>query len=502
MKKLFIVDTDEDFQTQVKSLCPLDQVEVRLFSSSMEIFPLIGKEKPYLVLVNLEVPDVNDFVMYDLLKKSVDNSIPVVATYLNQSEKDLQQYKKMKFQPKEYCIKPISNDDIHRLLQNHLELDEEDDEDFSDENIDRLVRGEYLKTDHKDKDDTKELLADTKNDVVDDVLQSEENEVEIADILKTGEKKTSRADQELRNQVISLERQNEFLRSENKELSGAIEALKADIENGNAKIRQLKSKLDGASPDQDAKLAQAEYLSTQLQEEYDNTLKKYEEEKTALLQKLDTIKNYSQKLENQNTDLTEKLKTVEKEKTDFQNRYKELADQLTDKERELAARNYEFEKSLKDKSDELVQEAEERLKSEFERKQEQLVRENRQLKEEREKNESSLQNEIENLKQSINQLQNDSEQLKKREETLNRTISTLAEEKVTISEKVNTLEETLAGQEEACDEKEKTHLAALESLNKEMEKVLHNLQFYKNRVNELGGLLQQALALTQTENLE
>ncbi len=410
MKKFFIVDTDTDFQTRVKSLCPLDEVEVKLFSSGMEIFSLIGKEKPYLILISLEVPDVNDFVMYDLLKKTVDNSIPVVVTYSNQSEKVLQQYKKMKFQPKEYCQKPISNDDIHRLLQNHLELGEEDDDDFSDVNIDRLVRGDYLKVDAKDKDDTKELLADTKNDVVDEVVQPEEDEIEIADILETEEKQTGRTDKELRNQVISLERQNEFLRSENKELSNTIEALKADME---------------------------------------------------------------------------------KEKGDFQNRFKELTDQLTDKERELAARDYEFEKSLKNKSEELVQESEERLRSEFSRKESQLEQDLDQLNEEKE-----------NLKQLANKLQNDGDELKKREESLNRTLSTLTEEKVILSEKVNSLEETLSSQEDACEEKEKTHLAALESLNKEMEKVLHSLQFYKSRVNELGGLLQQALSLTQTENLK
>jgi len=395
MKKLFVVDTDMDFQTQVKSQCPLDQVEVRLFSSGMEIFSLIGKEKPYLILVNLEVPDINDFVMYDLLKKTVDNSIPVVVTYLNQSEKDLQQYKKMKFQPKEYFKKPISNDDINRLLQNHLELDEEDDDDFSDESIDRLVRGDYLKIDVKDKDDTKELLGDTENDFAGEEAQSEESEVEIDEIPKTGEQKISRSDKELRNQVISLERQNEFLRSENKELSKAIEALKADMEKGNAKIRQ-------------------------------------------------------------NTDLTEKLKTLEKEKVDIQIRFKELTDRLTDKERELVARNHEFEKSLKNKSEELVQEAEERLKSEFRRKEEQLAYETRKLK----------------------------------------------EEKVSLSEKVMTLEENLTNQQQEMEEKENTHLSALENLNKELEKVLDRLHFYKNRVNELGGLLQQALALTQSKNLE
>jgi CheY-like chemotaxis protein len=419
MKKLFLVDMDKDFQTQVKSQCPADQVEVRLFSSGMEIFSLIAKEKPFLIFVSLEVPDVNDFAMYDLLKRTADNSIPVVVTYSNQTENSLQQYKKLKFQPKEYCKKPISDDDIHRLLQNHLEPDEEDvgfeldekddglepdekdDDEFSDGNIDRLVQGDYLTVDFKAKDDTKELLGDTKNDIIDEVVQSEESEIEIGDILETGENKTGRTDSELKNQVISLERQNEFLRSENKELSKTIEALKAD----------------------------------------------------------------------------------------------------------------------KNESEDLVQEALERLKSEFSSKETQLEHDLEQLKEENE-----------NLKQLVNQLQNYSDELKKREELLNRTISSLTEEKVNLSEKVkiieeenvvlakkmkiieeervilsekvNTLEENLSNQKQEMEEKEHTHLSALENLNKELEKVLDRLQFYKYRVNELGGLLQQALELTQPQNLE
>ena len=78
----------------------------------------------------------------------------------------------------------------------------------------------------------------------------------------------------------------------------------------------------------------------------------------------------------------------------------------------------------------------------------------------------------------------------------------LKEEKASLSEKVMTLEENLTNQQQEMEEKENTHLSALENLNKELEKVLDRLQFYKYRVNELGGLLQQALALTQAENLE
>lgn len=444
MKKLFVVDTDKSFKNQVKSICPADEVDVQLFSSGMEIFSLIAKEKPYLVLLSLDVPDINDFVMYDLLKRTEDNSIPVVVIYSNQSENDLQQYKKMKFQPKEYCHKPISNDDIHRILKQHLELDEEDDTEFSDESIDRLVRGEYLKSDAKNKDDTKELPTDSQNDFNDEVAEAEESELEIAEILETGEDEISRPDKELKNQVISLEQQNEFLRSENKELANTIERLKAEIEES---------------------------------------------------------------------------KKVEKEKDKLQIKLEALTDRLADKERELDARSYEFNKSLKNKSEELVQEAEERLRSKFSKKETQLHQDLEQLKEEKE-----------NLEQLVDQLQSYSDELKKREGFLNRSLSTLTEEKKTLSEKVkiieeekvilskkvdiieeeknvlsekvNTLKEDLSNQKQEMEEKESTHLSALENLNIELEKVLDRLHFYKSRVNELGGILQQALELTQPQNQE
>ncbi|UCH92461.1 MAG: response regulator [Candidatus Aminicenantes bacterium] len=247
-KKLFVVDTDKNFQTQVKSLCPPDQVEVQSYSSGMEIFSLIGKEKPYLVLVNLEVPDINDFVMYDLLKKTNDNSIPVVVTYLNQSEKELQPYKKLKFQAKGYYKKPISNDDLYGILENYLELQEEeedDDNEFSDANIDRLVRGELVETGLKDEFNASELLEvpDEEPDIKADTKELEADEQK---------KKTSRMEIELKNQIISLERQNEFLRSENKELSIAIESIKAEMEKQDSQFQQLKSQLQEKTAEHEA----------------------------------------------------------------------------------------------------------------------------------------------------------------------------------------------------------------------------------------------------------
>ena len=103
---------------------------MRFFSSCIESLPFISIEKPLLIFVDLEVPDVNDLLINDLLKETYDNSVPVVVTYSNQSEKNLTQYKELKYQPKNYCKKPLSNDHIFSILQNHLERESEEDDDI------------------------------------------------------------------------------------------------------------------------------------------------------------------------------------------------------------------------------------------------------------------------------------------------------------------------------------------------------------------------------------
>ena len=467
-KKLFVVDTDKDFQNQVKTLCPPDQVEIHFYSTSMEIFSLIGKEKPLLIFLNLDLPDLSDFVMFDLLKKTDNIPIPVLVTYSNQTEKDLQQYKKLKFQAKGYYRKPLANDELYSLLENYLELEEDDDDDdFSDENIDRLVRGELADDDTEAEDQIIEKPGKSQDETKDNLdikIAAEAEPDEIgADIFieEPGEKKISPLHSDLQDQEISLQRQNENLRSQNKTLSNAIESLKTNIEKRDQEIRQLKSELNE---------------------------KKADGESAAL------------KLENQNSDLIKKLKTEEKEKSGLQLQINELTNQLTDKERELAARNHEFEKCLKNKADELVQAAEVRLLTEFREKERQFQHDLAQLKEEKEKIQDSLDHETERIGTMNHRLQDENNELKKREDSLNRTISTLAEEKVTLSERAVSLEEFISEQRKELVEKEREHEAVIERHNQEMTELRKNLDFHKNRLEELGEILQNALSLTRKEH--
>jgi CheY-like chemotaxis protein len=235
MKKIFIVDKDERFQGTMKSLCREDTVELLFHTSSMEVLPLIAKEPPDLVFVNLELPDISDFVMYDLLKKADMNPpIPVLVTYAEPSEKDLKNYKKLKFQPAGYHKKPLTAKDLQSLVTNYLGEDsvlKSPDKEMSNSADTAAEMG--------DEDDIifTEILGETDaEDHLASLIDEKESEkpreavFTVADgpSVDLGREKTS--ERELAARAVSLEKQNHFLRTENKRLTKEIETLKKELD--------------------------------------------------------------------------------------------------------------------------------------------------------------------------------------------------------------------------------------------------------------------------------
>lgn len=235
MKKVFIVDNDEKFQGTMKTLCREDTVELLFFTSSMKVLPLIAKETPNLVFVSIELSDINDFVMHDLLKKADMNPpIPVMITYGEASEKDLKNYKKLKFQPAGYHKKPLTGKDLQSLVTNYLgedavkkspgkEMSGSDDAAAEMGDEDDIIFTEILGED--DSDDPLASLIDEK-----DSKKPKEAVFTVADgpSVDLGREKTS--EKEMAARIVSLEKQNHYLRTENKRLTKEVEILKKELD--------------------------------------------------------------------------------------------------------------------------------------------------------------------------------------------------------------------------------------------------------------------------------
>lgn len=121
MKKYFVIDTDEKLIETIKSLANTKKVEVKDFTSSNTALTLIDIEQPSLILLNLDVSDVSEFIVHDLLKKcNTEYSIPVVLIYSDSSEENLNKYKSLMHKSKDYIKKPISEKKLTELLTEYL----------------------------------------------------------------------------------------------------------------------------------------------------------------------------------------------------------------------------------------------------------------------------------------------------------------------------------------------------------------------------------------------
>ncbi|HLP47099.1 MAG TPA: response regulator [Candidatus Kapabacteria bacterium] len=436
MKKIFVADQDEKFQTVMKSICQKGDMDLHIYTSSMEILPLIEQENPDLVFLNLELPDIDDFVMFDLLKKAdTTPPIPVLITYMAQSENVLQNYKNLKFQPRGYHKKPIKEKEIQALLSMYLgdvSLDREEYENKKENTAptkesvplveeDDIIFSEVLAENEIEENPIEALIAEPpQRKPIDAVFKvSNGNYVDV-------EERT--AERERAARLVSLEKQNHFLLTENKRLSDEVKTLKE-------------------------KSIQTEFT------------KKIEEEKG-------------------------KYEYLEKQ-------IDELNIKLTDKERELIAKDHEFEKKLRKEVDEMIRETEERLRAEISQYY------NNELNIQKETN-AKLEYEITALKEIETSSNADIAKLDEEKTALSQKLNELENEKKSIMKKLMALEVDLANLEKETEtlqkekeEREKSLSSAVEKLKRELELNQEALKDYQNRIDMLGDLLQKAITLTK-----
>lgn len=439
MKKIFVADQDEKFQAVMKSICQKGNMDLHIYTTSMEILPLIEQENPDLVFLNLELPDIDDFVMFDLLKKAdTIPPIPVLITYMTQSENELQNYKNLKFQPQGYHKKPIDEKEIQSLLSIYLgDASLAEDEEYKNKNESNAITREHAAFVEDDDIIFSEVLAenDIEENPIEALIDESRQKKPIDAVFKVSdgdyvEVEERTADRERAARLVSLEKQNHFLMTENKRLLNEMATLKE---------KPLQLEMD-------------------FKKRVDENKKNYE--------------------------------YLEKE-------VDELNIKLTDKERELIAKDHEFEKKLRKEVDEMIRETEERVRADISQ---------------------FYNNELNTQKESNAKLQIEITALKEIETSSNTSIGNLGEEKAALSQKLSELENekksimnrlmalevdltNLEKEKEVLkkenEEREKSLSSAIEKTTRELELTQDELNDYRNKINMLGDLLQKAVTLTK-----
>ncbi|MEN8152815.1 MAG: hypothetical protein ABFR75_02235 [Acidobacteriota bacterium] len=124
LKKIIIADIDSSVSGSLKTFCNPSKVEVNLYSGGEEILPMLGLEDPVLVFLSLDLPDVNDFVAFDILKRCSGSPSPgMYILYSEESEILLNSVMKLKFKADGYLKKPVDKSDLSEIIKKNLSSD-------------------------------------------------------------------------------------------------------------------------------------------------------------------------------------------------------------------------------------------------------------------------------------------------------------------------------------------------------------------------------------------
>ncbi len=123
-QKILVADIDTVFLNELKTYCNPSRINIDHHSKGEELLTLIGIEDPKLVFLSLDLPDVNDFIIFDILKRCNDPGSPLIyILYSENSENILASVRKLKFTAEGYLKKPISKSDLTEIIKKNLDPD-------------------------------------------------------------------------------------------------------------------------------------------------------------------------------------------------------------------------------------------------------------------------------------------------------------------------------------------------------------------------------------------
>jgi|GEM_PF-3381002 len=302
MKSIYVIDHDDRFMDTLQSISFVEKVDFKSFHSLKKFMQVFDAAVIDLIFLNISLPDSNEFIIYDLLKKSheSDSDTPIFFTY--EAEGTLTEYQNMKFQPVEYLKKPVSMEKVRDIVLKNISLKTIDNQSITD--------GENEISDTFEKK-TDSLFDDLmRKDLEDSGERNEKNH----GIFTVHDGKIDQLEEEfdrIRSQKEELVKENQELHRQLKEmgqqdktgvLQNMVDRLNQTIEEKDRNIQELKSMEESQRSFINTKNREIDKLSRaneKVQEQLENLKKDLVEKDRqieTLRQSLHKYKEISQKL--------------------------------------------------------------------------------------------------------------------------------------------------------------------------------------------------------------
>jgi DNA-binding LytR/AlgR family response regulator len=517
MKKVFIIDEDKNFQKLIKNNFNSTTTDLNYFKSSIEVLLIIEEELPDLIFLNLEISDLNDFVMYDILKKAATSPpIPVIITYSEKSIANLDQYKKLKYKPNAFYQKPISDEDIKKILSQYMgdyseeEIPGEEDElektfieDSENSNNTKDIKHNLLaanQTDENEDEDEKTFIQENSTD--DDTKDLEKTLTEDDEIIFSELSDSSSSESE-----AYLESEGEdlpLLLGEEEEEEGEMPLLLDDSQAEMDQKQGIFSVSDGFSEVDKDKIADKELVAKMVSLE--RQTKFLNKEKDRLTKEIETLKDNQKENKSKESvkELEAKLRQSESDRKELDRQCDELklrCVQLEESEGKLNKKLEELTAKMEEQSND------ESLKKEFNKKEKELLLEIDKLDKEKIQLDDDHKVEMKKEKDLNKKLQTEINELKEQEATLSNTISSLEEDKKSVSSQLTLAERNIELFEKEKDlmtqklssvEEESGKLKdEIKSLTKELRTNKEKLDSYQKKSEELDKIIEKIVQLSK-----
>jgi len=366
MSDIIVISEREEV---ISAITSISEKKVKIINSSEKTVSFLKKNKVGLVILDLDTPDLNIFVAHELLKTAkTDNEVAVIIIFSESKVSEIDGYKKLLHPPDEFIKESeilIKLNDLFKKYYKVSETVESEKENktkkkeglidtgsFVNELSDEIDNMDIFKNDLLGKDDLSQGVfivedgndhsgeldisiganAETKNseiqikktDKVIDIENKKEKSFKKTKSDKEEKKLDAKQDKiiaDLKAEIISLQKQNEFIVGENKELIKEGESIKNEIKRLKDELDPLKNELEKT------KLATKELIESKDREieslktdiEHVKSDKKILE--SSLMDRIGILKNEQSELEENAKSLKSDLETLQE---DNENLKKEL----------------------------------------------------------------------------------------------------------------------------------------------------------------------------------
>jgi len=118
-KKILIIDVDEPFAMMLSKALEQKKYQAIVSGNGQGAVELVSKEKPSLILLCVELGEANGYLICKEIKEDKDiKSIPLILMSSKATQEDFDKHRKLKVRAEDYLIKPFSDEDLLKKVEN------------------------------------------------------------------------------------------------------------------------------------------------------------------------------------------------------------------------------------------------------------------------------------------------------------------------------------------------------------------------------------------------